>query len=112
MVADTETQQGAGEKAGPLDPGRQNSQTQDRQTQDQTNEANRHQTEGTNDAPSPMPQAEGAAKTEPSGYRGNNPSTAGPGNTHVSSATPENVQKQLDPSAPGQTGTTPGSNAK
>ena len=84
----------------------------DRQTQDQTNEANRNQPAETNDAPSPMPNADPGAKAQPSGYRGNNPSTAGPGETHVQSNTPDNAQKQLDPSAPGQTGTTPGSNAK
>ena len=84
----------------------------DKQTQDQTNEANQHQSARTNDAPSPLPQTEGQAKAEPSGYRGNNPSTAGSGDTHVSSATPDNVNQQLNPSAPGDTGTTPGSNAK
>ena len=83
----------------------------DTQTQDQTNEANKHQPAQTNDAPSSMPNAQPDAKAQPSGYRGNNPSTAGPGQTHVESATPDNAQKQLDPSAPGETGTTPGSNA-
>lgn len=83
----------------------------DPQTQDQTNEANRHQPEQTNDAPSSMPHTQPSAKAEPSGYRGNNPSTAGPGQTHVESTTPDNAQKRLDPSAPGETGTTPGSNA-
>ena len=84
----------------------------DTQTQDQTNQATRNQPSQTNDAPSPMPNTQPDAKAQPSGYRGNNPSTAGPGQTHVESATPDNVQKELDPSAPGQTGTTPGSNAK
>ena len=45
---------------------------------------------------------------EPSGYRGENPSTAGPGGTGIRSATPENARGHLDPSAPGETGTTPG----
>ena len=84
----------------------------DSQTQDQTNEANKHQPAQTNDAPSPMPNTDPGGKAQPSGYRGNNPSTAGPGETHVESNTPDNAQKQLDPSAPGETGTTPGSNAK
>ncbi len=82
----------------------------DIQTQDQTNEANKHQTAQTNDAPSPMPNTDPEAKADPSGYRGNNSSTAGPGQTHVVSATPENAQQRLDPSAPAETGTTPGSN--
>lgn len=82
----------------------------DTQTQDQTNEANRHQPAQTNDAPSPMPNMKPEAKADPSGYRGNTDSTAGPGHTHVQSATPDNAQQRLDPSAPGETGTTPGSN--
>ena len=51
----------------------------------------------------------------PGGKPGEAPSdnsgTAGPGNTRVRSATPENSTGQIDPSAPGNTGTTPGSNA-
>lgn len=43
---------------------------------------------------------------EPSGYRGENPSTAGSGNTEVSSGTPENAAGRLNPSAPADTGTT------
>ena len=43
---------------------------------------------------------------EPSGYRGENPSTAGPGGTIVSSDTPENADGRLNPSAPADTGTT------
>ena len=82
----------------------------DSQTQDQTNEANKHQPAQTNDAPSPLTGSND--KAEPSGYRGNNPSTAGSGDTHVHSATPDNAQGQLDPSSPGETGTTPGSNTK
>ncbi len=45
---------------------------------------------------------------EPSGYRGENPSTAGPGGTGIRSATPENAGGHINPSAPGDTGTTPG----
>lgn len=60
----------------------------------------------------PMPEStqtmEHDAKEEPSGYRGTNPSTAGPGPTAVRTETPENKDGQLNPSAPGNTGTTPG----
>lgn len=52
----------------------------------------------------------GDAKAEPSGYRGDNPSTAGRGETKVESKTPDNADNSLNPSAPGETGTTPGSN--
>lgn len=48
-----------------------------------------------------MPQnQQDKAKVQPSGYTGENPSTAGPGSTKVSSNTPENRAGQLDPSAP------------
>jgi hypothetical protein len=47
------------------------------------------------------------AKAEPSGPQGDNPSTAGPGNTGIRSATPENSAGHINPSAPGDTGTTP-----
>ncbi len=43
---------------------------------------------------------------EPSGYRGENPGSSGMGNTAVHSDTPENAQGRLNPSAPGDTGTT------
>jgi len=52
---------------------------------------------------------EGAAaggKAQPSGPRGDNPATAGPGETKVNSGTAENAAGQLNPSAPGETGTT------
>ena len=52
------------------------------------------------------------AKAEPSGPRGDNPGTAGPGQTAVRSATPENSAGAIDPSAPGNTGTTPNTNSK
>lgn len=84
----------------------------DTQTQDQTNEAAKHQPAATNDAPSSMPNTDPGAKAQPSGYRGNNPSTAGPGQTHVNDNVPEKAVQQLNPSAPGDTGTTPGTNAK
>ncbi len=84
----------------------------DTQTQDQTNEANKKQEPQTNDAPGTLTGDRGDAKAAPSGYRGNNPGTSGSGETHVASATPENAIQQLNPSAPADTGTTPGSNAK
>ena len=46
---------------------------------------------------------------EPSGSKGDSPATAGPGPTAVVSNTPENRDGQLNPSAPGDVGTTPGS---
>ena len=64
----------------------------------------------------PMPESteklEHDAREEPSGYRGDNPSTAGPGSTGVQSDTPENKTGNLNPSAPGNTGTTPGTTAE
>ena len=56
--------------------------------------------------PPPTPDQAGA---EPSGYRGENPSTAGPGNTAVRSNTPENDAGHLNPSAPENANITPGS---
>ncbi len=47
--------------------------------------------------------------TEASGSKGDNPSTAGPGPTAVTSKTPENSQGHLNPSAPEDANTTPGS---
>ena len=52
----------------------------------------------------------GDAKATPSGASGDNSGTAGSGETKVDSATPENAEGRLNPSAPGETGTTPGSN--
>ncbi len=54
-------------------------------------------------------ESKGQDGKEPSGYKGNNPATAGPGNTQVSSNTPEGAKGHIDPSAPGDTGITPGS---
>jgi hypothetical protein len=45
---------------------------------------------------------------EPSGPRGDNPGTAGPGPTKVQSATPENRLGHINPSAPEDANTTPG----
>ncbi len=87
---------------------------------DDTNSANRQQNAGDHDAShDPSHDATGSlsgdrgdAKAQPSGYRGDNPATAGPGETKVKSDTPEKAEGQLNPSAPGNTGTTPGTNAK
>ena len=84
----------------------------DIQTQDQTNEANKHQTDETNDAAGKLTGDRGDAKAEPSGYRGNNSGTSGSGETRVTSPIPEKAVGQLNPSSPGDTGTTPGSNAE
>lgn len=55
---------------------------------------------------SPSPQTTAA---EPSGYKGDNPATAGPGQTTVHSNTPENALGRLNPSAPEDANVTPGS---
>jgi hypothetical protein len=46
--------------------------------------------------------------TEPSGPRGDNPATAGPGPTAVQSKTPENKLGHINPSAPEDANITPG----
>lgn len=57
----------------------------------------------------PVPPTPHQAKEEPSGYTGGNPSTGGPGQTAVRSDTPENRLGHLNPSAPEDSNTTPGS---
>ena len=54
----------------------------------------------------------GDVKAQPSGPRGDNPATSGSGDTQVKSKTTENAEGQINPSAPGETGTTPGTNGK
>ena len=61
----------------------------------------------TDPVPATKAAVEQEEKAEPSGYRGDNPATAGPGGTGVRSATPENKAQSINPSAPGDTGTTP-----
>ncbi len=46
---------------------------------------------------------------EPSGPKGDNPATAGPGKTEVASKTPENAKGHINPSAPEDANVTPGS---
>ena len=53
-----------------------------------------------------MPGDRGDAKAQPSGPRGDNPATAGTGETRVKSDTPEGAAGGVNPSAPGETGTT------
>ncbi len=64
-----------------------------------------------NDARGTMEGDRGDSKAEPSGPRGDNPATAGRGETHVNSNTPENADDRINPSAPGETGTTSGKKA-
>jgi hypothetical protein len=45
----------------------------------------------------------------PSGPKGDNPGTAGPGKTEVKSKTPENAKGHINPSAPEDANVTPGS---
>jgi hypothetical protein len=44
---------------------------------------------------------------EPSGPKGDNPATAGPGPTKIQSSTPENRLGRINPSAPEDANTTP-----
>ena len=55
---------------------------------------------------------EGAAKAQPSGPKGDTPATAGPGETKVESGAAEKAEGRLNPSSPGNTGTTPGTNSR
>ena len=55
---------------------------------------------------------QGGHAVEPSGPKGDNPATAGPGPTEVRSKTPENSQGHINPSAPEDANITPGTSAK
>ena len=79
---------------------------------EETNGAAAKDSPRTDDAKGTMPGDRGDAKAEPSGYRGENPATAGAGGTRVKSDTAENAEGQLNPASPGDTGTTPGTNMK
>jgi hypothetical protein len=50
----------------------------------------------------------GEPAVEPSGPKGDNPATAGPGPTKIRSSTPENRLGHINPSAPEDANTTPG----
>jgi hypothetical protein len=65
-----------------------------------------------NDAPTPHQPSANSVAAEPSGPRGDNPATAGPGKTEVKSSTPENAEGHINPSAPEDANTTPGSVGK
>jgi hypothetical protein len=54
----------------------------------------------------------GDAKAQPSGPEGGNPATAGSGETKVKTGPAEQAEGRLNPSSPGDTGTTPGTNAR
>jgi hypothetical protein len=58
------------------------------------------------------PRIDAKHAVEPSGPKGDDPSTAGPGPTKVSSNTPENSLGHINPSAPEDANTTPGSTGK
>ena len=60
-------------------------------------------------APQKTQPSEQKAGVEPSGAKGDNPSTAGPGQTAVHSTTPENALGRLNPSAPEDANVSPGS---
>ena len=77
----------------------------------ETNKASQKPNPETAGAKGTMPGDAGKAKAEPSGSTGQNPSTGGSGGSAGRSVTAENAAKQIDPSAPGETGTTPGTNA-
>lgn len=54
------------------------------------------------------PQTNIGHAAQPSGPKGDNPATAGPGPTEVKSNTPENKLGHINPSAPEDSNTTPG----
>ena len=62
------------------------------------------------DAKGTMEGDRGDAKAQPSG--GDNPAAAASGETEVNSSMSENAASQINPSAPGDTGTTSGSKTK
>jgi hypothetical protein len=62
----------------------------------------------TNEHPAGQPTPKQVGAT-PSGSKGDNPATAGPGKTDVNSKTPENGTGHLNPSAPEDANVTPGS---
>ena len=71
-----------------------------------------YQGQKTEEHQDPMHGDGGDAKAQPSGPKGDNPGTAGQGDTRVNSGAGEQGEGQLKPSAPGETGTTPGTNWK
>jgi hypothetical protein len=59
-----------------------------------------------------LPGDRGDAKAEPSGYKGDNPASAGTGETKVKDGPAEQAEEEINPSSPANTGTTPGTNAR
>ena len=68
-----------------------------------------YETEANKPAPHSNTEPQRQAAAEPSGAKGDNPATAGPGHTGVQSNTSENKQGHLNPSAPEDANVTPGS---
>ena len=62
----------------------------------------------THDAKGTMEGDRGDAKAQPSGPRGDNPATAGQGERRLRGQTAQKAE--INPSAPAETGTTPGTN--
>jgi hypothetical protein len=65
-----------------------------------------------NDKTYQHPPANSGHAVQPSGPKGDNPATAGPGPTEVRSNTPENRLGHINPSAPEDANTTPGTAGK
>jgi hypothetical protein len=80
----------------------QNQQQADRQSSDQQANKTAYQPLSPNSTQA----------VEPSGPKGDNPSTAGPGPTRIKSTTPENRLGYINPSAPEDSNTTPGTTGK
>lgn len=70
--------------------------------------ATAQQSQSDQDHPTTQPTQKQAGVT-PSGSKGDNPATAGPGKSDVQSNTPENATGHLNPSAPEDANITPGS---
>lgn len=68
--------------------------------------------EETNDARGIMAGDRGDAKAQSSGPMGDDPATAGPGEIELSAETAQSSAEQINPSAPGETGTTPCTNCR
>jgi hypothetical protein len=79
-------------------------QSKDRQTQGRQAKGQRAKDRDAYQDPS----ANSHYAVQPSGPRGDNPATAGPGPTKVHSNTPENRLGHINPSAPEDANTTPG----
>lgn len=65
-----------------------------------------------NYAPGTMEDDRGDGKAQPSGPEGDNPAAADPGEGEASFESSQNADNHINPSAPGETGTTPGQDGK